>query len=142
MTVVDSVGTQIGGVVGLTFDGSQRVLANVVLQQDGRMIALIVYPDHFEGTGPSLSYESTDCTGTPLFDGDFNTMILPGTIEGPGSTVYVPDTSTPPQALTAKSLLQLGMCFPVPGGFGLPSAIPAVPLVDLDTLYTPPFSLQ
>jgi hypothetical protein len=142
MMVVDSLGTQIGNVFGLTFDGSQHVLANVVLQKDGRMVALIVYPDHFEGTGPSLSFQSTDCTGTALFDGAFNTMILPGTIEGPGNTVYVPDTSTPPQSLTANSLLQLGTCYSAPGGFGLLLAIPAVPLVNLDTLYTPPFSLK
>ncbi len=95
MMVVDRIGSLVGGVVGLTFDGSQRVLANVVLQKDGRMVALIVYPDHFEGTGPSLSYESPNCTGTPLVDGDFTTLILPSTIEGLGNTVYLPDTSAP-----------------------------------------------
>lgn len=142
LMVVDSIGTLVGGVLGLTFDGSQRVLANVVVQKDGRMVALVVYPDHFEGTGPSLAYESTNCTGTPLLDGDFNTLILPATIEGPGNTAYVPDTSAPPQSLTANSLLQLGTCFQVQGGFGLQSAVPARPLVDLDTLFTRPFSVR
>lgn len=138
--VVDSGGTVVGNVIGLTFDGSQRVLPEVVLQRNGRLVGLLVYPDRFEGSGASLAYESLDCTGQAWLNGPFATPILPGTIEGPGQTLYVPDPSATPGLVTAQSLLQLGTCFTFQ--FDYLSAVPAIPLVDLDTLYTPPFSLK
>ncbi len=138
--VVDSAGTVVGSITGFTFDGSQRVLPQVVLQRDGRLVGLLVHPDRFEGSGPSLAYESVDCTGQAWLNGPFATLILPGTIEGPGQTLYVPDRSATPGLVTAQSLLQLGTCFAFQ--FDLPSAVPAIPLVDLNTLYTQPFSLK
>lgn len=143
LTVRDTVGTMVGSVTGLSYDGSQRVLPNVVLQRNGLLVALLVHLDHFEGTGASLVFESPGCPlGSPLLDGDFTTLILPATIEGPGSTVYVPDTSVAPLSgsMRGQSLLQAGQCFTFP--FDLVSAFPALPLVNLDTLFTPPFSIQ
>ncbi|MFZ1058343.1 MAG: hypothetical protein WAP47_04015 [Candidatus Rokuibacteriota bacterium] len=138
--VVDSVGTLIGNVLGFTFDGSQHVLPNVVLQRNGRAVGVVVTPNGFEGSGASLSYESLNCTGTPYLDGDFTTLILPATIEGPGHTVYVPDTSATPRPVAAQSLLMQGACFSWLSN--LQSAVPAIPLVDLDTLYAPPFTVR
>ena len=83
--VVDSVGNVVGRVVGLMFDGTQRVLPNVVLQQQGLMVGLMVTPNGFEGSGGSLAFSLADCKG---------------------------------------------------------QAFPALPLVNLDTLYTPPFSVR
>ena len=140
MMVVDSAGTVVGSITGFTFDGSQRVLPQVVLQRDGRLVGLLVHPDGFEGSGPSLAYGSMDCTGQAWLGGPFATLILPGTIEGPGQTVYIPDPSAPPGLVTAGSLLQLGTCFTFQ--FDVSSAVPAIPLVDLNTLFTPPFSLK
>jgi hypothetical protein len=130
-------------VLGLTFDGSQQVLANVVLQKNGFVFVVLVRPTGFEGTGASLVFESPDCPlASPLLDGDFTTLILPATIEGPGSTVYVPDTSVAPLSGTGRgqSLLQAGRCFNFP--FNLVSAFPAVPVADLNTLFTGPLKLQ
>ena len=140
LLVVDSVGNGVGHVVGLMFDGSQRVLPNVILQQQGLMVGLMVTPNGFEGSGGSLAFSLAGYKGQAFLSSDFTTLILPGTIEGPGNTVYVPDPSATPGPVTAQSLLQLGTCFSFQ--FDLPSAVPALPLVNLDTLYTPPFSLK
>lgn len=140
LTVVDSVGNVVGYVTGFTFDGSQRVLPNIVLQQNGLRVGLMVTPNGFEGSGGSLAFARADCQEQAFLAGDFNTLILPATIEAPGSTVYVPNPTAAPGPVTARSLLQLGTCFSFE--FGLPLAVPALPLVDLNTLFTPPFSIK
>jgi hypothetical protein len=140
MMVVDSGDTVVGNVTGFTFDGSQRVLPAVVLERNGQRVGLLVHPDRFEGSGPSLAYESLDCTGQAWLNGPFATLILPGTIEGPGQTVYIPDLSATPGLVTAQSLLQMGRCFTFQ--FDVSPAVPALPLVDLDTVFTPPFRLK
>jgi len=142
MMVVDSAGTVVGPITGFTFDGPRLVLPQVVLQLDGRLVGLLVHPDRFEGSGPSLAYESTNCTGQAWLSGPFATLILPGTIDSPFKTVlYIPDPSATPGlvTVTARSLW-LGTCFPFE--FPVSSAVPAIPLVDLNTLFTPPFSLK
>ena len=140
MMVVDSAGSIVGSVTGFTFDGPQRILPNVVLQKDGLLVGLTVGPGGLEASGGSLAFDQPGCQGKAYLSGPFDTLILPGTIEGPGQTVYVPDPSAPAGLVTAQSFLQIGTCFTFP--FALPSAVPAIPLVDLDTLYTPPFSLK
>ena len=138
--VVDSAGTVVGSITGFTVDGPRLVLPQVVLQRDGRLVGLLVHPDRFEGSGQSLAYASMDCTGPAWLSGPFATLILPGTIEGPGQTVYIPDPSATPGLVTAQSILQMGTCFTFQ--FDVSSAVPAIPLVDLNTLFIPPFSLK
>jgi len=140
MMIVDSVGTVVGSVTGFTFDGPQRILPNVVFQKDGLLVGLMVGPGGLEGSGGSLVFDQAGCQGKAYLSGPFATLVLPGTIEGPGQTLYVPDPSAPAGLVTARSLLQAGTCFTFQ--FVLPSAVPAVLLVDLDTLFTPPFSLK
>ena len=141
LKVVDGVGTEIGSVTGLVVNGSQQVLPVVVLQRNGVSVALLVFPDHFEGTGAALSYESLDCTGAPLLTGPFDSLVLPATVEGPSSTVYVPDTSLKPQSVVVQSMSQLSGCvaIPMPGPPTPVLALPAMPLVDLSALFSPPF---
>jgi hypothetical protein len=140
MMVVDSAGSVVGSVTGFTFDGPQRVLPNVVLQKDGLLVGLMVGPGGIEASGGSLAFDQAGCQGKAYLYAPFATLILPGTIEGPGQTLYVPDPSATPGLVTAQSQLLTGTCYTYQ--FDLPSAVPAIPLVDLDTLYTPPFSLK
>ncbi len=139
LMVVDNIQTVVGPVVGFTFDGSDAVLPNIIVQRTAQdaakntrvfAFALLVRPMSFEGSGRSLVFEAPDCPlpplGSPLLDGDFsNTLVLPATIEGPGNTAYVPDTSVPPLSGTmrAQSVLQAGQCINFP--FDLVSAFPA-----------------
>jgi len=139
MMIVDSVGSVVGPVTGFTFDGPQRVLPNVVFQKDGLLAGLLV-GSGLEGSGGSLAFDQVGCQGQAYLSGPFTTLILPGTIESPGQTLYVPDPSVPPGLVTARSLLQAGTCFTFQ--FDLLSAVPAIPVVDLDTLFIPPFSLK
>lgn len=137
--VVDSTGAVVGYMAGLMFDGPQRVLPNVILQWNGRAIGLLVTPNGLEASGGSLSYESPDCSGTPLLE-SLPTLILPATIEAPGSTVYVPDPSAAPRTVVAQSLIYQGQCFP--WASYLQAAVPAIAVVDLERTFTPPFSLK
>ena len=139
LQVVDSVGNIVGSVTGVMFDGPDQVLPQVVLTRDGVTFALLVTPSGFEGTGQSLAFALMNCQGTAFLNST-PTLILPGTIDVPGHTVYVPDTSVTPARVTAQSVAEAGTCFTFP--FTLPSAVPARALVDLDTLFTSPFSLR
>ena len=140
MMVVDSADRVVGSVIGFTFDGPQRILPNVVLQKDGLLVGLTVGPGGLEGSGGSLFFDQAGCQGQAYLSGPFDTLILPGTIEVPDQTLYVPDLSATPGLVTVRSFLQIGTCFTFQ--FDLLTAVPAIPLVDLGTLYTPPFSTK
>ncbi len=70
-------------------------------------------------------------------------LILPRSyVSGPGHTLYILDPESTPQYFIAKSRFDQygGPC--ITSDVSVYTAVPAIPLVDLDTLFTPPFSLR
>jgi hypothetical protein len=91
-------------------------------------------------------YESTDCTGTP-YTIDFGQLqsAAEGRVSAPGKTLYMADFNARPKTITVRSKeLFPAPCDNVYVGFPMPldNAVPLVAVVDLNTLFTPPFHLE
>ena len=140
--VVDSTGKLVGRTVGVEKD---RV--TVALQVEGHLLVIRVFQDHFTFEGPgNLFFESKDCSGPPfiavdLQNADGEVSVLPLiAIPPPGTTVYAPVQGEPPRTIAAQSELgtfQSTPCFAVLGL--IQGALPATPLLDLNSQFTPPF---
>lgn len=77
-----------------------------------------------------------------------STFLLPlSVIKGPGRTVYLADTSVPSRNISAKSqwlepdssILPFGACNPISS---TEEVWPATAVVDLSTMFVPPFSVR
>ncbi len=137
LVVVDVNGKLVGEAIDLP---GNPVLA---FQNEKLLFEVIVTPAFFSGYGGgALFYESTDCSGAPLMNLS-PTLLLQTVVNPPGMTVYVPDTSAIAQEVNINSALpdvaQGGGC----STFSFTSfMVPAVPVVDLGSLFTPPFSVR
>lgn len=144
VNVVDANGTKVAGVLGLAGPAG----ATIALEVDGQLVVLQVTREHFVGNADTdLLFESNNCTGTAyaaagsLSLGPSLTAVVVGS---PGSTVYLGDPGSTPQAITSRS--QLGSPISRPGPCHQdtilqPDAISVTPTINLDTLFTPPFTL-
>jgi len=92
------------------------------------------------GAGPW--FKSTDCTESPFIKDDQG--VFPSVaINVPGNTVYVRDPNGPLQTVTVGSVLlgnvnNHGTCAQTSFSAQM---YPAVPLIDLDILFTAPFTV-
>jgi hypothetical protein len=111
-----------------------------------KMLLVSVSSSAFNGT-ETLHYESLDCTGAAVagvFDPG-SSLFLPTAIRGPGSTLFLFDTSQPPVTIQKQStLLRNGdgteTC--LPGFPGPTTGFPPIPTgIDLQQLFTPPYRL-
>ncbi len=142
LEVVDANGKLVGEVIDFFFEEHPLV----AFKKEGKLFMVAVSPSAQTffgyGAGGALYYESTDCSGAP-FVYPFPFLILPTVVNPPGMTVYVPDTSATPQEVNFNSLLHEvasgGTCDTVSSTDFL---VPAVPLVDLASVFTPPFSVR
>ena len=99
--------------------------------------------DGFESSD-DLAFESTDCSGPPYLissESGGPSLFAAASIAPPGHTLYVEDTGASSRSINVGSTLpSVDGC----GAFSPPfamEAIPALTMVDLDTLFTPPFRL-
>lgn len=142
LTVFDSTGKRVGRVISIPVATLESVV--VTFKVDGQLVALQVDRNRFKTHDlVELWFETLDCSGTPfLRDGRLNTRILPAAaVSVPGSTVYLADPKATPQTITGGSrLLEDGTCSTSQGFTG--PAIQAIPLIDLDTAFIPPFSVR
>ncbi|OFV97707.1 MAG: hypothetical protein A3H28_12335 [Acidobacteria bacterium RIFCSPLOWO2_02_FULL_61_28] len=155
LIVADSSGKTIGRVLGgmniynvesfASTDLNMRTV--VLLQVDQTVVPVMVGRDRFYGGG-GLVYESENCMGTPFFSPGVRLpetdapSLLPLTAIGPpGQTIYIAIPGAAPRAISKRSVLEFGLrCSNETGN--IPNAIPTHPLVDLLTIFTPPFSLR
>jgi hypothetical protein len=147
--VVDADGDTLGSVIGLS--GSS---ATVLVSLQGRLFSLYVSKDSLIGTGGPLFFTTNDCTGTPYIPVQLAALVTTSTIARPGSSLYVENPSSIPQLITALSILLGGpqaVCqsTPPPPPPGVPppgppqlSAISAIRLVDLNGVFTAPFTIR
>lgn len=155
MTVEDAGGKTIGRVIGAISVSNiesanslnLKMRTTVLLQVDGTVVPVMVGRDRFYGGG-GLVYESEDCLGTPFFspgaplpETDAPSLLPQTAIGPPGQTIYMAVPGAAQRAISKRSVLEFGLrCTNETGD--IPNAIPTQPLVDLLTVFTPPFSLR
>ncbi|MGH8063666.1 MAG: hypothetical protein ACRERE_00210 [Candidatus Entotheonellia bacterium] len=153
MMVVDANGRRVGLLIGIDRATRDGVPSDVwvAFKVDEHVFALRLHKDRFLGTvngfpegEPGVGFESTDCSGTAFVatEASDESTLLPVTqVAGPGSTVYLQQSGAPSQLIAMQSLLNVDdVCR---SGFLRNSrAYPALPLVDLAPLFTPPFHVR
>lgn len=101
-------------------------------------------------TSSTIRFESTDCSGTPFMPASGAILLMPFfAISHPGNTVYLGDDSqslrTTILPRSERQIVTESAFSPFPCSSiseGPIDAMPLTPLVDLDTLFTPPFSVR
>jgi len=146
VTVVDSNGKIVGhsfGGVGLHFlvGAHPSFEPTVLLQVAQRVVAVNVTKDRFYAG--QVLFELENCQGARWFPPNDRTSesLLPYVVVGPpGNTIYLPQINALPQRMTFGSVLSFGNeCSSFP--FSAPG-IPGDALINLDTVFTPPFSVR
>jgi len=150
----DALGKKVGDVISVrtNLDFAQDIIntgvqeCTVAFKLAASLFALRIRKDQLAGYTPLL-FESEDCSGTPYIATQYLSAHLfpPVAIGPPGSTAYVPDTQSSPQAIMAKSAFGVhpdhpDLCINIQDASL--EAIPALPITDLNTVFTPPFSVK
>ena len=114
---------------------------NLLFQVGEQVFALEVQAAGWRrGEASSLLFESTDCSGQPFISATME-ILTPAFVSPPGNTVYLPIPGSAMQTINPRSERDRdGQCSPV--SFFEPSAFPAQAVINLDTLFTPPFRVQ
>ena len=146
VVVVDAHGTQVGDVVGTDSAisiGSPTTEAYVVIRVADVPLLVRVFRDRLVGTADPVGpiFETPDCTGTPFVQGPPQPLWGLVAIAGPGFRAYVGDPATP--LIQFRGLLwqldAVGQCQPAgSGGMGREARF----LIDLGSVFTPPFSVR
>jgi hypothetical protein len=150
LVVVDANGKQVGTVVG-----SRATQVTIALGVNGRHVLLAVNwavdAPIFPGTtllvppiqgAELLRFESRDCSGQPFVLSSANELLDLGAVAPPGMTLYLPEVpSAAPVEIVAGSTASVAGCRVSEYLFLDRSYVPAVAVVDLRTLFTPPFRL-
>ena len=143
LTVVDAHGTEVGPLISAYAPGpsSSPVLGMVAFRVDHQPFALIVSRLQISGGSSGPYFFSPNCSGEPWIEGG-TTLIPLGAVSAPGHTVYAPEPGATRQIFNPFDGSRLdpdGTCQAFNGPIGL---LAARPLVELDTLFTPPFSVE
>ncbi|MDA2933704.1 hypothetical protein MYX82_05120 [Acidobacteria bacterium AH-259-D05] len=154
-TFVDSAANRGSGQLTLPGTAGSYI---VTLTLDGRLLYLTV---PFEQNGnfvggtpevPGVYFESSDCSGTPLFEVDaedeaeFGELFIGLQVMAagqPGNTIYVQDPGAgflDIQQVSASSISAPWGCFPQANPLDI-SAVTATPLIDLTTVFSFPLRL-
>jgi hypothetical protein len=120
--------------------------AKISFRMNEHILLLEAGPSRITGLHGELLFASIDCSGTPLVSTGDEKKFWPITVTVPrGKTVYVEDLNAGTQPILVQShrlATGTGNCEPYPGGATSFNVAPAFPLVDLDTLFTPPFHVE
>ena len=144
LEVVDATSRKVGDVIDLI----QGQFPLVAYQLNGQVFAIVVAENSLGGNGPLL-FQSANCLGTPFLpDNSIQPTgivipLLPSVaIAPPGNTLYLPTLNLRSQSITARSVqFAVGSCQVLPEpATGL--AFRAQAMMNLDTLFTPPFRVQ
>ncbi len=150
-TIVDSEGRVVGtadlaGAGGLSQGEVGRGMIPIVLFRiAGQSFALFVSEFGFAGNVlKDIVFELPACSGTPLVSRPADGVLPEVVIAQPGNTVYIPDRATMPRVITVQSRLPGATIARVPGPCSNPlnqflEVVPAIPLIDLETVFTRPF---
>lgn len=141
--LLDSNGQEVGRAASDYFGA----FLTVVFEHAGRPFFLVLFDKNHLG-GPLFGYYSTpDCSGTPYYEFGTNSdpkdfLPITTSIGPPGRTVYVPDEAATPVQVEFQSYYDSASEQCRPNVFSGTVARPFVPLVDLDTYFTPPYHVE
>jgi hypothetical protein len=140
-TIVDVNGVEVGPLIG------DPRSPYVILRAHDRIFSVPIRTEGF-GSDHLLLFALPDCAGPPFRNANTvrTRLVPPAVIYAPGSTIYLDDASGLVQSMISRSH---GLGFIPPGKpqcvnqlIDVVDAVPAVPIIDLDTLFTPPFSIR
>ncbi len=147
--VVDSTGKTVGNVNTLLVGNEAVVVFNI----DGYTVTLTFTHSNILGScgqGGGLAagpfFTSGDCSGTPLICSQPDAVL-------PSSTVSAPALGIPGNAVYVSNGTPINFSIPFSGSLLFPDGscisntligtyVPAVKVIDLTTVFTPPFSVQ
>ncbi len=141
VVVVDANGRQVGTVV------EARVRdVTIALSVNGRRVLLDAissvstqYYPPFRGA-TFVAFESRDCSGPPFLFENSDRLLDAGAVASPGMTLYLPAVpEAAPVTIVSGSSAGVAGCQAVEHPLLERSWVPAVAVVDLLTLFTPPF---
>ena len=135
--VVDGNGQRVGNIIGV--DSNTPV---VLLNAAGQLFSLKVTKDSFIGTNATVFFQEPNCSGQAMV-ASFGGMLREAEVGPLGSTVYTAvDPNAEPTTFPGASRYQTldGVCVNVVGD--VTDALLASPLIDLDTVFVPPFQVQ
>jgi hypothetical protein len=149
LTVFDAHDKKVGPVFSVTLALSGGpATAMVVFEVDQQPFVLRVEPQGCVGSASSVVYRSSDCSGSPfILTGPRAVQMVnlfpENAVDAPGHTLYLEDQTADriPVSSFSGSQLDDGTCLPASFGAGA-TLIPVQSIVDLDTLFTPPFSVR
>lgn len=114
----------------------------VVFEVDKSIFFVRVLRNRFH-SDETLYFESTDCSGPVLDDVD-DDLVREALIGPPGNTVYLPDPHATPRTYTIRSEFTGEdddvVCQTVAPNDEV--KVPTIPIIDLLTVFTPPFSVD
>lgn len=145
LAVFDTNGKRLGNAVGIT-DKNRLVLSFKV--DDHLFTAVLFTKDHFVGTGfgEATYFDSPDCTGNPFIHKERDNVLPSIQVNIPGNTIYMEDPDATARSVRVRSFLPAassdgyGACYNTDSQ--LNNRIRAIPLIDLNTVFTPPFSVR
>ncbi|MBI2818695.1 MAG: hypothetical protein HYX73_01835 [Acidobacteria bacterium] len=150
IVIVDSRGKTVGeslGAVGIRVtevgSGPTDLRPTVLIQVNQTVTPVNVARDRFYGG--NLFFETLDCVGAAWFPaepfGNWPAPLLPqSAVAPPGQSLFVETPNTQPQTINVRSMTGAGLACSNTS-FSL-RAVPAQLLVDLLTVFTPPFTLK
>lgn len=140
IVVVDANGTPVGPAV-LHRDDRDGFEVSVVLQRATQIFYLGVRFDTWLDSEDMIGFTSLDCTGLPFLvasSGPPSLFTMAG-LGAPGTTLYLGGNGSVRQFVHIHSVLRRWGCEMLTM-LGV-DAMPAEPVVDLETLFVPPFRL-
>lgn len=140
LTVVDVNGTKVGETIGVGIDGAP--LISMIIESEIFVVGVSEYRffTEYQGTGllSRLYWDGLNCTGTPLIVGSANTILPNVRVNIPGNTIYLEDDDDEERQGLSYLVAEGKDCL---NPSLIHSGVPATPLIDLNTLFTPPFTV-
>jgi hypothetical protein len=84
-------------------------------------------------------FESSDCSGTPFVQVNTSALVETARVDEPGNTVYLPDLDNIQQDFQSHSIQGSFGCSTVDN---ILNVAPEIPIINLDTVFTPPFEVR
>jgi hypothetical protein len=139
LTVFDSHKKKVGQIGPFPTQGCG--VSAVSYEAMGRKFSVSVNKAGFTKCKAFYFFESTDCSGTPYVFVDASALIESARVGEPGSTVYLPKLDEFRQAIEFHSLINElePSCNTIDN---TADAAPETPIINLDTVFTPPFEVR
>ncbi|MBI4463859.1 MAG: hypothetical protein HY647_04055 [Acidobacteria bacterium] len=132
VVVVDNKGKIVGSA-----SGALGFSTTVLLKIEDRLIPVALTKNSYSRTG-TLFFELANCGGTAWMVPTPNALDTNPKVGPPGNTNDIAKEDVVPVQITIASSFGQS-CL---GTGGTLEAVPAVPFIDLDTVFTPPFSVR